>query len=210
MKYPRLFLYHLPLACALLWQSSPIALADSQAAHPRFAGEYRSIEAGPSMSVSLGADRSATVTEDAGNGAITLPGIQSRNVNRLCFPSLRETKHLQMPALVLTDTFAPCSPSEIRGKNWRFKSRVSGKCVKYFGASLLSVIRVFGRFSLRVFATVPTLVIITLCQGFGPPLLSSLLWDRIAHALFVTSYLIIVSLCVMLVITIAYDKYTGK
>ena len=103
------------------------------------------------MSVSLGADRSATVTEDAGNGA-----------------------------------------------------------VKYFGASLLSVIRVFGRFSLRVFATVPTLVIITLCQGFGPPLLSSLLWDRIAHALFVTSYLIIVSLCVMLVITIAYDKYTGK
>jgi len=74
MKYPRLFLYHLPLACALLWQSSPIALADSQAAHPRFAGEYRSIEAGPSMSVSLGADRSATVMEDAGNGAITLFG----------------------------------------------------------------------------------------------------------------------------------------
>jgi hypothetical protein len=74
MKYPGLLPYHLPLSCALLWQFFPIALADSQAAHSKFAGEYRSIEAGPSMSVSLGADRSATVTEDAGNGAITLFG----------------------------------------------------------------------------------------------------------------------------------------
>jgi hypothetical protein len=210
MKYPGLFLYHFPLACALLWQSSPIALADSQAAHSQFAGEYRPVEAGPSMRASLGADRSTTFTEDAGSGAITLVGTLFENVNRMCFPSLQEAIHSQMPALVPTDTFALCSPGELPGKNWRFKSRVRGKCVKYFRASRLSVTRASGRFSLMVFATVPALVMITLCQGFGPPLLSSLLWDRIAHALFVTSYLIIVSLCVMLVITIAYDKYTGK
>jgi hypothetical protein len=74
MQYPGLFVYHLPFSCALLWQFFPIALADGQGAHSKFAGEYRSIETDPSMSVSLGADRSATVTEDAGNGAITLVG----------------------------------------------------------------------------------------------------------------------------------------
>jgi hypothetical protein len=66
------------------------------------------------------------------------------------------------------------------------------------------------RFSLMVFATVLTLVVITLCQEFGPPLLSSPFGARIAHALFVTSYLTIVSLCVIVVITIAYDKYTDE
>jgi hypothetical protein len=88
-----------------------------------------------------------------------------------------------------------------------FKSRVSGKCAKYFVASRLSVTRVSERFSLVVFATVLTLVMIALCQQFGPPLLSSLFRARIAHALFVTSYLTVASLCVIVVITIAYDKY---
>lgn len=74
MRYPGFFLQHLSLACAILWQFSPIALADSSTAHSHFAGEYLSGEAAPSMSLSLGADRSATVTEDAGNGAITLFG----------------------------------------------------------------------------------------------------------------------------------------
>jgi hypothetical protein len=74
MRYPYLFLRHLPLACAILWQFSPIALAETATVHSKFVGEYLSREAGPSMSLSLGADRSATVTEDVGDGAITLFG----------------------------------------------------------------------------------------------------------------------------------------
>jgi hypothetical protein len=210
MKYPGLFLYHLPLACALLWQSSPIALADSQAARSNCAGEYRSIEAGPSTNASVGADRSETVIEDAGNGVTTLIRTQSENVNRWCFPSLREAIRLQMPTLVLADTFALCSPGGILVRTWWFKVRLSGKCVKYFGASRLSETRVSGRFSLMIAQTVPTRVMIALYQTFGTPLPTLPLWARIAHALFVTSYLIIVSLCIIFVITIAYDKYTGK
>jgi hypothetical protein len=74
MRYPRLFHSHLLLACAILWQVSPIALADSTGAHSKFAGVYRSQVAGPSLVLSLGADGSATVTEDPGTGAITLFG----------------------------------------------------------------------------------------------------------------------------------------
>ena len=74
MSYPRLFLSHLLLAWAILWQAPPIALADSTGAHAKLAGVYRSREAGPSLVLSLGADGSATVTEDPGAGAITLFG----------------------------------------------------------------------------------------------------------------------------------------
>lgn len=74
MRHPRVFLSHLPLACAILWQLSSSAFADTATAHSKLAGEYLSRNAGPSMSLSLGADRSATITEDAGNGAITLFG----------------------------------------------------------------------------------------------------------------------------------------
>jgi hypothetical protein len=69
------------------------------------------------------------------------------------------------------------------------------------------VTRVAGRFSSMVFATVLTPVMMTLCREVGPPLLSSLFRTRIAHALFVTSYLTIVSLCVILVVAVAYDKH---
>jgi hypothetical protein len=50
-------------------------------------------------------------------------------------------------------------------------------------------------------------LMIALCQELGVPLLSSLFTTRIANALFVTSYLLFASLCIILVITIAYDKY---
>jgi hypothetical protein len=49
-------------------------LADNSAAHSKFTGVYLSREAGPSMNLSLGADGSATVTEDSGTGATTLFG----------------------------------------------------------------------------------------------------------------------------------------
>jgi hypothetical protein len=71
----------------------------------------------------------------------------------------------------------------------------------------LSGVRVSMRSSLMVFEVVLAVVMIALCQEFGPPLLSSLFKTRIAHAFFVTSYLLFASLCVILVITIAYDKY---
>lgn len=74
MKYSSFFLLHLPLTCALLWQSGPSAPAENTTAHSRFAGVYLSHESGPSMNLSLGKDGSATVTEDAGNGARTLFG----------------------------------------------------------------------------------------------------------------------------------------
>jgi hypothetical protein len=71
MRYPRLLHSHLLLACAILWQAAPVALADSTGAHSKFAGVCRSREAGPSLVLSLSADGSATVTEDPGTGAIT-------------------------------------------------------------------------------------------------------------------------------------------
>jgi hypothetical protein len=72
MRPSRVFLLHLPLACALL--SLAAAHADSTNAHARFAGVYLSQNAGPSMNLSLGKDGTATVTEDPGNGATTLFG----------------------------------------------------------------------------------------------------------------------------------------
>ena len=71
----------------------------------------------------------------------------------------------------------------------------------------LSGVRVSMRSSFMVFEAVLAVVMIALCQEFGAPLLSSLFTTRIANALFVTSYLLFASLCVILVITIAYDKY---
>ena len=74
MRHTRFFLLHFPLACLLLWALPHSALADNTTAHSKFTGVYLSHEAGPSMNLSLGADGSATVTEDAGNGAATLFG----------------------------------------------------------------------------------------------------------------------------------------
>jgi hypothetical protein len=74
-------------------------------------------------------------------------------------------------------------------------------------AMRLGGVRVSMRSSLMVFEAVLAVVTIALCQEFGAPLLSSLFTTRIANALFVTSYLLFASLCVILVITIAYDKY---
>ena len=74
MRHHNFFLPHLPMACLLLWALPNFALADNTTAHSKFTGVYLSHEAGPSMDLSLGADGSATVTEDAGNGATTLFG----------------------------------------------------------------------------------------------------------------------------------------
>jgi hypothetical protein len=74
MRYPSSFGSHLLLACVILCQVSSIALADSTGAHSKFAGVYRSRLTDPSLVLSLGADGSATVTEDPGTGAITLFG----------------------------------------------------------------------------------------------------------------------------------------
>jgi hypothetical protein len=63
------------------------------------------------------------------------------------------------------------------------------------------------RSSLMVCEAVLAVLMIALCQELGVPLLSSLFTTRIANALFVTSYLLFASLCIILVITIAYDKY---
>ena len=64
----------LPLVCLILWALPNSALADSTTMHSKFVGVYLSHAAGPSMNLSLGADGSATVTEDAGNGSTTLFG----------------------------------------------------------------------------------------------------------------------------------------
>jgi hypothetical protein len=74
MKYHNIVRLQLIFACAISWQSTPAALADNTVAHSKFTGVYLSQNAGPSMDLSLGADGSATVTEDPGNGAITLFG----------------------------------------------------------------------------------------------------------------------------------------
>jgi hypothetical protein len=65
---------HLPLACAVVWTLSQAAFADNTTVHSRFAGVYLSRFTSPSMNLSLGRDGTATVTEDAGNGATTLFG----------------------------------------------------------------------------------------------------------------------------------------
>jgi hypothetical protein len=74
MRHSSFFLLQLPVACSLLWALPNSALADNTTAHSKFAGVYLSYEAGPSMDLSLGADGSATVTEDPGGGATTLFG----------------------------------------------------------------------------------------------------------------------------------------
>jgi len=64
------------LAGAMLFLSPLAAISSSTNGHSQFAGSYISDEskATPSMSVSLGADGAATITEDAGKGAATLFG----------------------------------------------------------------------------------------------------------------------------------------
>jgi hypothetical protein len=74
MRASRVFLLHLALACAIVWPSTPAALADNTTAHSKFAGVYLSRNVGSTMNLSLGKDGTATVTEDPGNGATTLFG----------------------------------------------------------------------------------------------------------------------------------------
>lgn len=74
MKHRNIVRLQLVLFCAMCWQSMPSALADSTVGHSKFTGIYRSQNAGPSMDLSLGEDGSATVTEDTGNGEVTLFG----------------------------------------------------------------------------------------------------------------------------------------
>ena len=64
------------LAGAMLSISPVAALAASTNIHASFAGIYvtRAPKTAPSMSVSLGADGSATVTQDPGQGSTTLFG----------------------------------------------------------------------------------------------------------------------------------------
>ena len=58
----------------LLAGAVSIASADNTNTHSNFKGVYLSGYKGPTMSLSLGADGSATVTEDPGSGARTLFG----------------------------------------------------------------------------------------------------------------------------------------
>jgi hypothetical protein len=65
--------------CAVLLLSPAIAFSGSTNTHSKFVGAYLSqplngAKAGPSMDLSLGPDGTATVTEDPGNGTITLFG----------------------------------------------------------------------------------------------------------------------------------------
>ena len=64
------------LAGAMLSISPVAALAASTNVHPGFAGVYvtRAPKTAPSMSVSLGKDGSATVTQDPGKGSTTFFG----------------------------------------------------------------------------------------------------------------------------------------
>jgi hypothetical protein len=66
-------------ACSLCSLAPAAALFGSTTMHSKFVGTYLSdprndAQAGPSMDVSLGADGTATVTEDPGTGATTLFG----------------------------------------------------------------------------------------------------------------------------------------
>src|ERR1700677_274867 len=74
MRASRIWILHLPWACAIVWLSAQAALDDNTTAHSKFAGVYLSRNAGLSMNLSLGKDGTATVTEDPGNGATTLFG----------------------------------------------------------------------------------------------------------------------------------------
>jgi hypothetical protein len=66
-------LLQVTLACAIVWPSAQ-AVADSTTGHSKFTGVYLSRRAGPSINLSLGADGTATVTEDPGDSATTLFG----------------------------------------------------------------------------------------------------------------------------------------
>ena len=77
MRCLRVFLLLVLAACGWFGLSSVSwhgALAEHTSGQSRFSGVYLSHTRGPSMNVSLGPDGSATVTEDAGNGARTLFG----------------------------------------------------------------------------------------------------------------------------------------
>ena len=65
---------HFLLGCAIVWLIPQAALADKPATHSKFTGVYLSRNVGSTMNLSLGADGTATVTEDPGAGAITLFG----------------------------------------------------------------------------------------------------------------------------------------
>jgi hypothetical protein len=71
MRHSHFLLLQLSLACLLSGALPNSALANNTAAHSKFTGVYASHEAGPSMDLSLGADGSATVTEDPGTGSTT-------------------------------------------------------------------------------------------------------------------------------------------
>jgi hypothetical protein len=64
------------VASAMLLLSPLAAFCENTSTHPAFAGIYlsRAAKTAPSMTVSLGKDGSATVTEDPGNGSITAFG----------------------------------------------------------------------------------------------------------------------------------------
>jgi hypothetical protein len=73
------------LAGALLSFSPLVALADTPNLHSGYAGVYltRLPKTAPSMSVSLGPDGSATVTQDPGQGSTTYFGKWSDNGNQI-------------------------------------------------------------------------------------------------------------------------------
>jgi hypothetical protein len=50
-------------------------------------------------------------------------------------------------------------------------------------------------------------VAMMLSPDAGPPLSGLLFKARVAHALFITSYLLVFSLCIILVVTVVYDKF---
>jgi hypothetical protein len=76
MKVAGYLRLHVPLAGAMLLVLPLAALADGSTSHSNLIGVYLSHEGkkDPSISVSLGADGSATVTEDTGKGATTFFG----------------------------------------------------------------------------------------------------------------------------------------
>ena len=73
------------VASATLLVSPLAALAGNVDVHPGFAGIYvaRVAKTAPSMSVSLGADGTATVTEDPGTGSITSFGHWANEGNQI-------------------------------------------------------------------------------------------------------------------------------
>ncbi len=76
MRPARYFRLHVPLVGLMLFLSPLAVLADGATDHSNLAGIYQS-HAGkkdPFMNLSLGADGTATVTEDPGGGAMTLFG----------------------------------------------------------------------------------------------------------------------------------------